>query len=1636
MGRRISTPPPRNDSFVSRRALMTRAFGPLRSLPALVLPLATLALALAIAFVAPSAALASAPGGMGEITLTRTDGQVTASWDAVSGATKYHVTYSDDGGSSWHAPVDNHTNVTATSIAFAADNAKTYVVGVRAGDDNGQWSGWRNSAPAGPWNAPPPPDAVASVTVTRSDGSLTASWDAPANAVAYHVTYNDGTGWHAPVDNHTNIEATSLTFDADNAKTYVVGVRARNSANAWSGWVNSPSSGPYTPPAPEPTPTPTPEPTPTPTPEPTPTPTPTPPPPAAPSGLTATGADGSVTLSWGDPSDASITGYEYNVNHNDTSTGNLSGWGPWTAIAGSGADTTSHTFTGLVNGREYRYHLRAVNGAGAGTGAPNAPPWFAAAVAGIPVPAAPDNFAVDPGNGYLDLSWNAVENATAYDIRARESGVNDWHSVASKVTGTSYRYTTDKTIDHVAVRAVNEDVTGPWTELSRLPDHGWLNTVQSSGASMASAQSQSQLAAPTWGTITRYDDTKRRSGRIDVNWTGDSNATGYNLVCAVAGSTPASTGWNWHPCGWVDAATDTVKFATVPANASQPVGIVSYKRGTESQLPPGIIPLEGSQEPHTIPRMYAVSIRAVSATPGDASAWVATASIKPLNPQLSNLTYTRGNGQIALSWTPNPWTTGYEIDCAVLGSSYTRCATLTNQDHSATEHSVTISTWTAGGTNYAIDNSSTYDIRVCSTNATGYGCYLAPLVYPNPSLTVSNVAVTTATLTVAHHSGNWYHKHTNTGATCDGPVTGTSKDLTGLTANTAYTYSAYSDSGCSTLLAAATPFTTFSSVSNLTSTKHGSYETAIHSGNSAAVAFTTGSNSGGYVLKSVTAPLKQASGTSGVFFQLRAMEGTGQYTSSSQASDASLATLSTATPTASTYTDTTVTCSGSGCSLSPDTTYFIVASNIDVGTGYSWAVSTSETETAQPSGNGWSVGFGHYKQQGRDSIWGSYEDWSPAEIVFATNPSLTASNVAATTATLTIANHTGDWYYKHTNTGATCDGPVSGTSKNLTGLTASTSYTYSAYSDSGCTSANLLATAAQFTTLTPSLTASSVTGTTATLTIASHGGGDWYYKHTNTGATCDGPVSGTSKNLTGLTAGTSYTYSAYSDSGCTSANLLATASQFTTPSLTASNVAATTATLTIANHSGQWWYDANTGPDTTCQSVSAGTASDNLTGLTAGTVYAYTAYGKSGCNAADLLATTTFGTPSTVSVSNLGKADGPAAFNLSSDYAQEFTTGSAAGGYTLSSVTLDFTIITNASQIEASIRAVQSNDTPATTARATLTGTPAVGEVTFTCDATNTNNDCSLAANTSYFVYVDALSFTANQQTTTASDDEDLQPSGNGWSIANAARYQAHSWNEHPQSLAMKMSVSATGGAASASLTATSTTLTIGDYTGDWYYEANAAPHATCQGPVSGTSQAISGLTSGASYTYKAYADSACSVLLATAPAFTAPVTNSVSNLGKTAASTYPALGAVNYAQEFTTGNNTGGYTLSSVQVDFDLVSKASAITVAIYEKQSNGNPAATARTTLTGTAATGVATFTCSGTCSLDANTGYFVHVSSSDSTSADDLSTTSSDDETLTPSNTGWSIGNALSYQSGGSWALYHNGVAMQMKVTAVLK
>ncbi len=82
-------------------------------------------------------------------------------------------------------------------------------------------------------------------------------------------------------------------------------------------------------------------------------------PPAAPTGLMATGADTLVTLSWTDPSNSDITGYEYRQG-----TGSPVSWdSSWTAITNSDATTTSHIVMGLTNDTEYSFQVRALAGA-------------------------------------------------------------------------------------------------------------------------------------------------------------------------------------------------------------------------------------------------------------------------------------------------------------------------------------------------------------------------------------------------------------------------------------------------------------------------------------------------------------------------------------------------------------------------------------------------------------------------------------------------------------------------------------------------------------------------------------------------------------------------------------------------------------------------------------------------------------------------------------------------------------------------------------------------------------------------------------------------------------------------------------------------------------------------------------------------------------------------------------------------------------------------------------------------------------------------------------------------------------------------------------------------------------------------
>ena len=73
--------------------------------------------------------------------------------------------------------------------------------------------------------------------------------------------------------------------------------------------------------------------------------------PGSPRNLTAAGGNGEVVLTWEAPArdgGAAITDYEYRINRRN----------PWISI---GSTDTAHTVTGLVNGTEYVFEVRAVN---------------------------------------------------------------------------------------------------------------------------------------------------------------------------------------------------------------------------------------------------------------------------------------------------------------------------------------------------------------------------------------------------------------------------------------------------------------------------------------------------------------------------------------------------------------------------------------------------------------------------------------------------------------------------------------------------------------------------------------------------------------------------------------------------------------------------------------------------------------------------------------------------------------------------------------------------------------------------------------------------------------------------------------------------------------------------------------------------------------------------------------------------------------------------------------------------------------------------------------------------------------------------------------------------------------------------
>ena len=183
------------------------------------------------------------PPAVTGLTASRDGDAINVSWNASDGATGYDLEYSIDARQSWTRAATNHATTTYTLAN--TDAANSYVIAVRAVNSGGE-SGWTNSEPVPseqttkptPPPTPQPPAGVTGLTASRDGNAISVSWNASDGATGYDVVYSTDAkrSWTRAATDHA---ATTYTLaNADAAKSYVLAVRAVNSAGE-SGWTNS-----------------------------------------------------------------------------------------------------------------------------------------------------------------------------------------------------------------------------------------------------------------------------------------------------------------------------------------------------------------------------------------------------------------------------------------------------------------------------------------------------------------------------------------------------------------------------------------------------------------------------------------------------------------------------------------------------------------------------------------------------------------------------------------------------------------------------------------------------------------------------------------------------------------------------------------------------------------------------------------------------------------------------------------------------------------------------------------------------------------------------------------------------------------------------------------------------------------------------------------------------------------------------------------------------------------------------------------------------------------------------------------------------------------------------------------------------
>ena len=1130
-------------------------------------------------------------GGNGSVTLSWTAGSNGGS--AVTGW-KYTKKTGDDWDDDWTAVPNSGANTTSYTVPDLT-NGTAYKFKVRAVNANGDGAESAESDAVTPSVKPATPTGL---TVSGGDGSVALAWTAGSNGgsaiTGWKYTKKTGDDWDDDWTAVPNSGAGTTSYtvpDLTNGTAYRFKVRA---VNANGDGAESAESASVTPSAK----------------------------PAAPTGLTVSGGDGSVALSWtaGSNGGSAVTGWKYTKKTGDD-------WDDdWTAVPNSGAGTTSYTVPDLANGTAYKFKVRAVNANGDGAESAES-----ASVTPATAPPAPSKPSVVAGNKSVTLSGSSVAGTGGsaitkwqYAYKSKPGGGNygswgDWQDITGTSTtmpgktvsglanGTEYRF---------RVRAVNAEGDG-----ADSPE---------SDAVTPSAKP----AAPTGLTATAGN------GTVTLSWTAGSNG----------GS--AITGWKYTKKA--DGSWDD-DWTAVPNSGAN----------TTSYTVPDL----------TNGTAYTFKVRAVNAN-GDGAESAESASVTPATapPAPSKPSVVAGNKSVTLSGASVAGTGGSAI--TKWQYAYKSKPSSGNYGSWGDWQDITgTSTTMPGKTVSGLTNGTEYRFRVRAVNAEGDGADSpesdAVTPTPAPVLSITDRTATGATLNLANHNAAWYYKaDKEPDSSCKGPVSnGTwTRAVTDLSPTKSYIYTVYGDGSCSNTLAAAPAFTTMPdapskpgvAASNKSITLSGASVgsgTTVTKWQYAYKSKPSGGNYGNWgdwqdiTGTSTTMPGKTVSGlTNGTAykFRVRAVNGT----DSSADSPESDAVTPTAPPPAPskpsivagnksvTLNGASVAGTGGSAITKWQYAYKSKPSGGNYGNWGDWQDITGTSATMpNTTVSGLTNGTAYmFKVRAVNAI-GDGADSPESDVVTPAAESLRVSGVSSTGATLTLSGHTGDWSYKNDGPGAPCHDIASGTTASLSGLTPQTTYRYHAYRGSGCSGSPIAA--VSFETLesgapggqptgpdsaSVTLAASAVTETTATLTLSGHTG-DWWYRGSQQGAPCTAVDADTATvDLSGLTGGMSYVYKAYRDKGCaTELTAADTDAEFSTVGLAAGSVTATGATLTIANWTAAWWYEGGQS-GAPCTAVAANTASAALRDLTAGTRYTYAVYSAAGCGSADRIADVDFET--------------------------------------------------------------------------------------------------------------------------------------------------------------------------------------------------------------------------------------------------------------------------------------------------------------------------------------------------------------------------------------------------------------------------